>query len=76
MVAIRGAGQFTLRDTLEYLEERYQFSELLDRLHDIAIDKKRYADDPTQQKQIDDLVNLLEQAVDQSLEIEAHLYLK
>lgn len=71
MTAIRTKGNFTLKDNLEYFANRYGFSEVLDRLLQIAIDKKRITENPIEQKELDDLVNLLEQSVDQALTIEA-----
>jgi hypothetical protein len=71
MAEPRKAGNFTLKDTLEYFVDRYDFSEVLERLQQIAIDKKHRTEDPIKQKELDDLVNLLEQSVDQALAVES-----
>lgn len=71
MVAIR-AGSFTLREALEHFDEKYDLSEVLERLKEIAAARQPQCVDPEHQKALRRLVDALEQATDQALYLEIH----
>ncbi|MBW4422449.1 MAG: hypothetical protein KME13_25105 [Myxacorys californica WJT36-NPBG1] len=69
MVAIRGQG-FTLRDVLEHFDERYDLSEIIERLKEITAAKQAQCVEAHHHDALKRLVELLEQATDQALEVE------
>lgn len=69
MAAIRGQG-FTLRDMLEYFDEKYDLSEILERLKEITAAKQVQCVEPHHHEALSRLVELLEQATDHALEVE------
>ncbi|MBW4540691.1 MAG: hypothetical protein KME43_16305 [Myxacorys chilensis ATA2-1-KO14] len=69
MAAIRGQG-FTLKDILEHFEEKYDLSEVLERLKEIMAAKQDQCIEPHRREALSQLVELLAQATDQALELE------